>query len=420
MSGCFLSANGRISICGEKFSLRGCKPSELSPIRHISDATLSSCLLILRLKLWHATAPVQYLVFGDLKMKRSLIALSVAAAVLAPAAEAAPKVYGKLNLSVESFKDSIAPANDTSRVVSNASRFGVKGEDELTAELSAVYQMEWEVKADSADAPSSSATSAPTTAANKTNFDLTARNRFVGLKHATYGQVKIGQFDSYLKLAEGEADLFNDYFGDMQKVMVGQNRLKNVVAYMSPVVEGFAFNIQHQTKDAGGVDAPASIGSKGGHSASLTYTNEELGLYAALAADRGIVSKGAVITATEKQRDNERAVITYKIADLFLSGVYTRSEVSDPAVNSNKKDKETGYSLGAAYKLDDVTLKAQYGKGSADVGSAEVKTVSAGADYNFTSKTKVFAFYTKLDGKNAVGVDNADQRVLAAGIEHKF
>lgn len=355
-------------------------------------------------------------------MKRSLIALSVAAAVLAPAAEAAPKVYGKLNLSVESLKDSITPANDTSRVVSNASRFGVKGEDELTAELSAVYQMEWEVKADSADTGISSTTCAatPCTVSPKgNNFDMTARNRFVGLKHAAYGQVKIGQFDSYLKLSEGEADLFNDYFGDMQKVMVGQTRLKNVVAYMSPVVEGFAFNIQHQTKDAGGVDAPAAIGSKGGHSASLTYTNEELGLYAALAADRGIVSKGAVI-ATEKQRDNERAVITYKVADLFLSGVYTRSEVSDPALNGNKDDKETGYSLGAAYKLDDVTLKAQFGKGSADVGSAEVKTVSAGADYNFTSKTKVFAFYTKLDGKDAAGKDNADQRVLAAGIEHKF
>ena len=372
-------------------------------------------------------------------MKRSLIALSVAAAVLAPAAEAAPKVYGKLNLSVESFKDSIKPVNDTSRVVSNASRFGVKGEDELTAELSAIYQIEWEVKADSSDAPSSSATAAPATAANKTNFDLTARNRFIGLKHATYGQVKIGQFDSYLKLAEGEADLFNDYFGDMQKVMVGQTRLKNVVAYMSPVLEGLAVNVQYQTKDAAGVDAPGTTGKKGGRSASLSYTNEELGLYAALAADRGIISKGVAFGGTttlggsELQRDNERAVLTYKAGDVFLSSVYTRSQLSDEALSTitaiaapttgivaGNKQEEAGYSLGAAYKIDDSTLKVQYGKGAAKDNDAEVRTISAGYDYNFTSKTKVFAFYTKLDGKNSLGADLAEQRVIAAGIEHKF
>ena len=376
-------------------------------------------------------------------MKRSLIALSVAAAVLAPAAEAAPKVYGKLNLSVESFKDSITPANDTSRVVSNASRFGVKGEDELTAELSAVYQIEWEVKADSSDAGigSTTCTALPCTVAPKgNNFDLTARNRFIGLKHATYGQVKIGQFDSYLKLAEGEADLFNDYFGDMQKVMVGQTRLKNVVAYMSPVLEGFAVNVQYQTKDAAGVDAPGAAGKKGGRSASLSYINEELGVYAALAADRGIISKGVAFGGTttlggsELQRDNERAVLTYKAGDVFLSGVYTRSQLSDEALSTvvtgatatatgivaGNKQEEAGYSLGAAYKIDDSTLKVQYGKGAAKDTDAEVRTISAGYDYNFTSKTKVFAFYTKLDGKNSVGADLAEQRVIAAGIEHKF
>jgi predicted porin len=39
------------------------------------------------------------------RMKRTLIALAVTAAVAAPlAAQAAPKVYGKLNLSVEQYE----------------------------------------------------------------------------------------------------------------------------------------------------------------------------------------------------------------------------------------------------------------------------------------------------------------------------
>jgi len=47
-------------------------------------------------------------------MKRNLIALAVAAALITPmAANAAPKVYGKLNLSVESYKKDLdASAND--------------------------------------------------------------------------------------------------------------------------------------------------------------------------------------------------------------------------------------------------------------------------------------------------------------------
>lgn len=374
-------------------------------------------------------------------MKRSLIALSVAAAVLAPAAEAAPKVYGKLNLSTENFTDSLAPATSTSRLVSNASRFGVKGEDELTAELSAIYQIEWQVAADSAEANATTGT--PATRTN--NFDLTARNRFVGLKHASYGAIKAGQFDSYLKLAEGENDLFNDLYGDMQLVVAGQNRLKNVIGYESPKFEGLGFNLQYQTNDSSNLNASSAPGVKGGKSASLVYNNEELGLYAALAADRGVSSKGAVYTATtaaptpttnlyagngagstEGQRNNNRAVIGYKVGGLFVGAVYTTSELTSEAVSSltlpvpGSKQREKGYSLSSAYKLDDHTFKLQYGKGDAKDNEASVRTVSAGYDYNFTSKTKAFGYYTKLDAKNAAGANYGDQRVFGVGLEHKF
>lgn len=371
-------------------------------------------------------------------MKRSLIALSVAAAVLAPAAEAAPKVYGKLNLSAENFSDSIATTAGTSRLVSNASRVGVKGEDELTAELSAIYQIEWQVAADSAEA---GATAAPT---KTNNFDMTARNRFVGLKHASYGALKLGQYDSYLKLSEGENDLFNDLYGDMQRVVVGQTRLKNVIGYESPKYEGLGFNLQYQTNDSSNLDAQSGTGVKGGKSGSLVYNNEELGLYAALAADRGVSSKGSVYTgsvavptpataatlyagngagSTEGQRNNNRAVVGYKIGGLFLGAVYTTSELTSEAktaLATANKQREKGYSLSSAYKLDDHTFKLQYGKGDAKDNEASVRTVSAGYDYNFTSKTKAFGYYTKLDAKNAAGANYGDQRVFGVGLEHKF
>lgn len=339
-------------------------------------------------------------------MKRSLIALSVAAAVLAPAAEAAPKVYGKINITAESFKND-AKANgidDTTRLVSNASRFGLKGEDELTAELSAVYQLEWQVNTDG------------------DNTDLTARNRFLGLKHASYGQVKVGQFDSYLKLSEGESDLFNDYYGDIDKVHVGENRIKNVIAYMSPTIEGFNFNIQTQTNDqAANAAAP---GTGAGQSASLSYTNEEAGLYLAIAADRGITGKGAVFTGDAASRDAQRAVVTYKTGDLLLTGMYTRAEL-EVAANPTAlgKAKEVGYHVGAAYTLGDEVFKVQYGKADAKDADADVKLLSVGIDHMFTSKTKAVAFYTKYDGDTVVVAGTktkVDQNVIALGLEHKF
>lgn len=343
-------------------------------------------------------------------MKRTLIALGVAAAVVAPVADAAPKVYGKLNLTVENFKDDAVAGGtaDTSRLVSNSSRFGIKGEDELTANVSAIYQIEWEVNSDDAD---------PTT----DNFDLTARNRYLGLKHASYGAIKLGQFDSALKLAQGEADLFNDYFGDIKTVQAGETRLKNVVEYSSPKVAGFQGIVQYQTNDTTKDAAGAAGSDKAGSSYSVTYSNEEIGLYAAVGLDRDVNSKGAVFAAAadEAQRNNERAAVTYKVGDLFLTGLYTRSEVADAATPATKK-KEAGYSVGASYAIGDELIKAQYGKGEAKDTDAEVTVWSVGVDHNFTSKTKALAFYTKLDADSAAGVKVKDQSVIAVGLEHKF
>jgi hypothetical protein len=63
-------------------------------------------------------------------MKRNLIALAVAAALLPQSLlNAAPKVYGQINLSAESYEkdfDGTAKDEEYTRMQSNASRFGVK------------------------------------------------------------------------------------------------------------------------------------------------------------------------------------------------------------------------------------------------------------------------------------------------------
>ena len=81
-------------------------------------------------------------------MNRKLLALAVTAALAAPmAAQAAPTVYGQLNLSID-MVDAESLGVDAWEVNSNSSRLGVKGEEALGNGYSAVYKAEWGVSGD--------------------------------------------------------------------------------------------------------------------------------------------------------------------------------------------------------------------------------------------------------------------------------
>lgn len=380
-------------------------------------------------------------------MKRSLIALGVAAALALPvAAQAAPKVYGKINVTVEQIDDDTKYA-DRWELVSNASRIGVKGEDELTASLSALYTIEWEISADG----------------NAT--DMGQRNRFLGLKHTDFGTLKLGKYDTYLKLAQGEVDLFNDLNADMGKVIAGENRVNNAIGYESPkIAGGLVLSVMAIPGEESPAAAPApSRGSRDDNhlgdyfSASAVYTNEEAGLFAAVAYDKdvtsnfnavdtfgtapvfavGVTGNGASLK-TDKT-DILRLVVGYNLKDIGLTlnalvQQAERSEGNTIAGNTNKVPTEDSYLVSAAYKLGEAwTLKAQYVTSSTSFDVPAIKDVdltqtSLGADYNFSSKTKAFGYYSlrnQSNDNNAVVAASGKTRdfdvaFLGLGLEHKF
>ena len=147
-------------------------------------------------------------------MKKLLLAAAVATLSLS-AAQAAPTLYGKLNVTLDQVDNTDFKGNDVTEVNSNASRIGVKGEEKLTDNVAAVYQAEWEIATDGSDS------------------DLNARNRFLGLKFSDVGTLKVGQYDSYFKTAAGKnQDIFNDHNHlDITKTMHGEERLKNVIGF---------------------------------------------------------------------------------------------------------------------------------------------------------------------------------------------
>ncbi|MES2917119.1 MAG: porin [Pseudomonadota bacterium] len=348
-------------------------------------------------------------------MKRSIIAVSVAAALALPmTAQAAPKIYGKLFMTVEQLeKDNGGTTADEDfvRLVSNDSRFGVKGEDELTATLSAVYQIEWEVQGDSAG----------------DTTDMKQRNRFIGLKHQDFGTLKLGAYDTYLKQAQGKADFFNEVTGDMKFVIAGENRVSNVVGYESPkVLGGLAVNVMTQTQDTkdnkenAADDTNPKAAGQNGSSASIVYDNSDLGLYLAVAMDANMYDTTAVYG--KRASDNLRAVAAYKLGDLTLAGVYNVSK----AATGSSDNEEAGYNVGASYKLGDQVLKAQWGTAERDEATTVPADVqertmwSVGVDHFFTTKTRALAFYTVKEEDKPADNNDYEETIFGLGIEHNF
>lgn len=357
-------------------------------------------------------------------MKRTLIALAVTAAVAAPlAAQAAPKVYGKLNLAVEKYEDDRGGALTTAdvdnvQVSSYASRLGVKGEDELTATLSAVYMMEWQVNGD------------------VTGADLTARNRYIGLKSQALGTIKLGAYDTNLKNAQGKIDLFNDTKGDLGAIISGETRAANVIGYESPkIADAVSINVQLIPGEASGQPGatPAATannsynGLADGISASVVYDKDDL--YLAVAYDKEVAGNLVLTTSNlaTARRDSMRLVAGYKIADLSLGALYeTSTGVNESAISAAVDAKETAWLLSAAYKISDVTLKAQYVAGDNDLAALapDAKQFTLGADYNFASKTKAYGYYTSYEYDTglapATNASSIEWSALAVGIEHSF
>ena len=370
-------------------------------------------------------------------MKKLLLAATVATLAM-NAAQAAPTLYGKLNVTLDQIDKNGFKDESVIKVNSNASRIGVKGEEKLTDNLSAVYLAEWEISADG-------------------DGDVFKnRNRFVGIKSNGVATLKVGQYDSYFKTAAGNnQDIFNDHNElDMTKVLVGEDRLTNVIGFETDkkLLGGLAFNIMFQQgEESEGANSKAKgyEGSRDGFgdgvSASLTYENKDMGLAAAVAANRAIASKfNAYSDLTGIYTDAVRVTGSLDLGAMGASGlvlgalwqtakptddvvavITTTKETGKPDTvtnNSFKGLKENAFGVTAAYAIPStpIKLKAQYisAKSETDAaiiaGKKELKQdlYGVGADYQINKQAKFFGivaqqkrdWLTKDDKKTNIGL----------------
>lgn len=364
-------------------------------------------------------------------MKKLLLAAAVTTLSLS-AAQAAPTLYGKLNVSVDSYdngKDTVTELN------SNASRLGVKGEEKLTEQLSAVYQAEWEVDVDGGDEV------------------FKKRNIFAGLKWANLGTLKAGIMDTPFKDAgTGYRDVFNDYaHADIKEMMYGEERIENVIGIETDpkLLGGLVFALQTQQGESTSdttkyVDGKRdSLGD--GLSTSLSYANKDIGFEGVIAGNFKSVGDFAAVGISNAPADAIRVGGSFDLGKIGATGLsvgamWQTAEISDysnikpftvtPAYAGDyNKVEENAWLISATYKLANTpwTLKAQYQQADTDyavLGGASsdssVDQWGIGADYKLNSQTKLFANAVQREWDNSPKKGNADESVYGLGMEIKF
>ncbi|MBT3047869.1 MAG: porin [Candidatus Thiodiazotropha sp.] len=195
---------------------------------------------------------------------KKVLSLAIAAALVAPAAVMADAtLFGKAHFIIENVDDG---DTDVWGVDSIHSRVGVKGSEDLGGGLKAVYHFEFKVNQDSGSG-------------------LGDRNQFMGLAGG-FGTALLGRHDTPMKIAQGKFDEFGDLpNGDLANVIPGDDRVDNVIAYVSPAMGGLTFVgalVSGERPDLE-LDGPADhislagLYSNGPIFASLAYNSYDLG-----------------------------------------------------------------------------------------------------------------------------------------------
>lgn len=383
-------------------------------------------------------------------MKKLLLATAISAMGIT-AAQAAPTVYGKLHVTIDNvdkFKGAdLSSSNNLWEVNSDASRFGVKGDERLTDNLSAIYLAEWQVNTDG------------------DGTDLAQRNRYLGLKYDRVGAIKVGRLDTYVKTSQAKIDIFNDQkYLDMTAILAGENRINNVIALESDpkALAGLGFNVMLQqgegnTLSSNSKDASESVGDA--ISASIVYDNKDMGLYASIAGDKnvsssflgtgGLISASAITTelknslpagvATGTDFKAEADVVRVvgsldfgalaNVPGLVAGAMFQSAKPTNLAPISAKStatsivlnfvDKEQSFLLSGGYTIPEtpVTVKAEYAQSTTKFknGFDDLKLNQFGGlvEYAFNSKTRAYGYVAQQRAEMA---GDKSEKLTHAGI----
>lgn len=378
---------------------------------------------------------------------KTKLATAIVLSLSAMGVYAAPTLYGAVDLSIDYLPntDETVVNGDKTQLNSNSSFVGVKGEEGLTDNLSAVYQIDWTLYADGEKG------------------DFANRTRFIGLKDKRFGTIKFGQLDTPLKNLSSAVDVFNSRVSgaaDVDGIFFGDNRISNSVVYESPKINiadagTLTFNGLVATGESNESIRTVSGGYKvagrnfgNAWSASAVYNHKDDLFLVGVGVDQAIPSRVARVafydwsnTGTLVAMDTVRVTgrLNLKEQGLTFKAMAQSGEISnkpgrfpvdsDGNVVTTDIDKSAGFLVGAEYVLpnySNVLLKAQYSQNKTSYTTASKPDYKAqqymlGVDYSFNKNIKAYAQAGYVDLTNIQGTSkDGDQVVTGVGMLYKF
>ncbi len=300
--------------------------------------------------------------------------------------------YGRAHFSLDSLND--GNLYNRANLSSNSSRLGFRG-DKKIGDLKAIWQIESEVLF-------TKTSDSVAGAAQDDKNRLATRDTFAGIEGG-FGQVKIGKFDTPMKLAREAANLFGDQLGDMRNITRSgarfDERANNIIQYQSPVLAGmraaFAYS-PHEgatavTNSTTGVETNNALTSM-----SLTYQGGDFS--AALGRENYQAN------AKDGERDGTRLALSYKVMnDLKLVGFYQKANyITTAAVDQGSKV----LGFGAEYQLipNHTHLRAHVMDRSANKVNSDSKLTAIGIDRIMSKELRFYANYAVVSNSAAASV----------------
>ncbi|WP_275100448.1 porin [Sedimenticola hydrogenitrophicus] len=306
---------------------------------------------------------------------KKLLTIAIAAAIAAPMAVSADTtIYGRINTAVVHGSTG---AGDEWDVEGNASRFGVKGSEDLGNGLKAIFQYEWGV--DSAD-----------------SGDFSGRLAYAGLTGG-FGTVALGrQWTPYYGSVD-KTDIFqvvgiNDHY-------LGVTRVGNTLAYVSPDFNGLSAKVALIMAD----ETPFSLSSPNTGEDGIDVYNVSVDY------NNGPLSVGVSYLGFEGALDSELVGIgaKYNFGNFAIIGQYEDFSAPVSALDSDS------WGLAAEAYFGNNTVRAMFGQ--AEVAGVDFDTWAVGVEHAFSKRTRVFAEYEDSELNAATDDDR-----FGVGIRHDF
>lgn len=403
-------------------------------------------------------------------MNKSLVALAVLGAMSSTVnAQTNVALYGILDAGV-AYVSKAAPSGSTGATGSyagvdsgllQASRFGMRGTEDLGNGLNAIFALEGGIALD--------------TGVSTQGGALFGRRAVVGLTGKNFGNLQIGRrkdftdevAEPYSSITPFGTFMIRAHANNLDRI--GGNRANNMVYYSTPVYGGFRANVSVGLGEtAGDNKAGRSLGygalyDGGPFSVGIGYWESTLGVVTAAgnsSSDQGATS-GAGCNTIGLGTVGSTCIKTwiagarYKIGELNLRGAY--SEVKQPLIVANagaapnftttflrsagsgaftaggsNNTKANIIDVGADYVIGSWQLKGSYIQSRYDFVGARAKgklqQYLLGAEYAMSKRTTLFVSLSSMSADNmyspgilatAPGRDNGT-KAMGLGVRHTF